>query len=371
MSTGVSPGASGHLTLIPARILPAVTRNDIPDRSYDFAIDEYVLDCDWSSIRHIYATVPPGSEQRAYALTEKLRLDRLERPDRFVAVQALYHGDFHKEIQRFLQSDLVPDPLKSQAEQTYARLQSIGGLLQAFPELRSPYDEFEAMHMADNIEHQLAAKGCQVGWESWAMPDDLSWSVFTEDTWQKIGDLLDGDERMQHLVELRPGDVCRGVIGKLEDVGAFVEVGCPEKARLHITDMTYGYISHPSELVRSGQELELKVLNVDPGRGRIEVGIKQLKPHPWQSAAQKYPVGSRVQGRVVSITNYGAFVELEPGVQGLVRIKDMLMPAGKARHPSKIVSVGEEIEVTVLKVEPYPTQENPHEKKIFLGMERR
>ena len=126
--------------------------------------------------------------------------------------------------------------------------------------------------------------------------------------------------------------------------------------------MSYGRVSHPSEMVQIGQELEVKVLDIDWERERISLGLKQLQPYPWQNVAAKYPVGTRVQGKVVSITNYGAFVELEPGIEGLVHISEMSWTRN-VRHPSKIVSIGESIEAVVLKVD-------ETEEKVSLGMKQ-
>src|SRR5207247_2305341 len=131
---------------------------------------------------------------------------------------------------------------------------------------------------------------------------------------------------------------------------------------LHITDMSYGRVSHPSEMVHIGQEVEVKVLDIDWERERISLGLKQLQPYPWKNVAAKYPVGTRVQGKVVSITNYGAFVELEPGIEGLVHISEMSWTRN-VRHPSKIVSIGETIEAVVLKVD-------ETEEKVSLGMKQ-
>src|SRR5437879_2170936 len=126
--------------------------------------------------------------------------------------------------------------------------------------------------------------------------------------------------------------------------------------------MSYGRVSHPSELVHIGQEVEVKVLDIDWERERISLGLKQLQTYPWKDVAAKYPVGTRVQGKVVSITNYGAFVELEPGIEGLVHISEMSWTRN-VRHPSKIVSIGETIEAVVLKVD-------EAEEKISLGMKQ-
>src|SRR3989454_5935595 len=149
------------------------------------------------------------------------------------------------------------------------------------------------------------------------------------------------------MKELQVGQVRKGVVKNITDVGAFIDLGGVD-GLLHITDMSYGRVSHPSEMVKFGQELEVKILDIDWERERISLGLKQLQTYPWQNVAAKYPVGTRVQGKVVSITNYGAFIELEPGIEGLVHISEMSWTRN-VRHPSKLVSIGESIEAAVLK----------------------
>jgi small subunit ribosomal protein S1 len=163
------------------------------------------------------------------------------------------------------------------------------------------------------------------------------------------------------MKELEVGQVRKGVVKNVTDFGAFIDLGGVD-GLLHITDMSYGRVSHPSEMVQIGQEVEVKILDIDWQRERISLGMKQLQSYPWKDVAQKYPVGSRVQGKVVSITNYGAFVELEPGIEGLVHISEMSWTRN-VRHPSKIVSIGETIEAVVLKVD-------ENEEKISLGMKQ-
>jgi small subunit ribosomal protein S1 len=131
---------------------------------------------------------------------------------------------------------------------------------------------------------------------------------------------------------------------------------------LHITDMSWGRVGHPSEVVKIGDDLDVKVLDIDWERERLSLGLKQLQPYPWTDVDKKYPVGSRVRGRVVSITNYGAFIELEKGVEGLVHISEMSWTRN-VRHPSKMVTLGDEVEAVVLKVD-------PTEEKISLGMKQ-
>jgi small subunit ribosomal protein S1 len=168
-------------------------------------------------------------------------------------------------------------------------------------------------------------------------------------------------KREKLMKELQKDQVRKGVVKNITDFGAFIDLGGVD-GLLHITDMSWGRISHPSELVQIGSELEVKVLDIDWERERISLGLKQLQAYPWKDVAAKYPVGTRVQGKVVSITNYGAFIELEPGIEGLVHISEMSWTRN-VRHPSKLVSIGESIEAVVLKVD-------PNEEKISLGMKQ-
>jgi small subunit ribosomal protein S1 len=168
--------------------------------------------------------------------------------------------------------------------------------------------------------------------------------------------------KREHLMkELAVGQVRKGVVKNITDFGAFIDLGGVD-GLLHITDMSYGRVSHPTEMVAIGKEVEVKILDIDWQRERISLGMKQLQSYPWQNVAAKYPVGTRVQGKVVSITNYGAFVEIEPGIEGLVHISEMSWTRN-VRHPSKIVSIGETIEAVVLKVD-------EAEEKISLGMKQ-
>jgi len=168
-------------------------------------------------------------------------------------------------------------------------------------------------------------------------------------------------KREKLMKELQKDQVRKGVVKNITDFGAFIDLGGVD-GLLHITDMSWGRISHPSELVHIGQELEVKILDIDWERERISLGLKQLQSYPWKDVAEKYPVGTRVHGKVVSITNYGAFIELEPGIEGLVHISEMSWTRN-VRHPSKLVSIGEVIEAVVLKVD-------PNEEKISLGMKQ-
>jgi len=168
-------------------------------------------------------------------------------------------------------------------------------------------------------------------------------------------------KREKLMKELQKDQVRKGVVKNITDFGAFIDLGGVD-GLLHITDMSWGRIQHPSEMVTIGNELEIKVLDIDWERERISLGLKQLQAYPWKDVAAKYPVGTRVSGKVVSITNYGAFIELEPGIEGLVHISEMSWTRN-VRHPSKLVSIGEAIEAVVLKVD-------PNEEKISLGMKQ-
>ena len=170
------------------------------------------------------------------------------------------------------------------------------------------------------------------------------------------------EKKKETLVkELLVGQVREGIVKNITDFGAFIDLGGLD-GLLHITDMSWGRVGHPSEVVDIGANLDIKVLDIDWDRERISLGLKQLLPYPWTDIDKKYPVGSRIRGKVVSITNYGAFVELEKGVEGLVHISEMSWTRN-VRHPSKVVSIGEEIEAVVLKVD-------PDDEKISLGMKQ-
>jgi small subunit ribosomal protein S1 len=168
-------------------------------------------------------------------------------------------------------------------------------------------------------------------------------------------------KREQLVKELLVGQVRRGVVKNVTDFGAFIDLGGLD-GLLHITDMSWGRVGHPSEIVQIGDELDVKVLDIDWNRERISLGLKQLLPYPWKDIERKYPVGARVRGKVVSITNYGAFIELEKGVEGLVHISEMSWTRN-VKHPSKLVNIGDEIEAVVLKVD-------RDDEKISLGMKQ-
>ncbi len=169
------------------------------------------------------------------------------------------------------------------------------------------------------------------------------------------------EKKKETLKVLEEGRVMEGVVKNITDYGVFVDLGGID-GLLHITDMSWGRVGHPSEMFSIGDEITVKVLNFDRDRERVSLGLKQLKPDPWTDAADKYPVGTRIRGRVVSLADYGAFVEVEEGVEGLIHVSEMSWTR-KVRHPSKIVNVGDEVEAVVLSI-------NPEQKRISLGMKQ-
>jgi len=161
--------------------------------------------------------------------------------------------------------------------------------------------------------------------------------------------------------ELEPGQVREGIVKNITDFGAFVDLGGVD-GLLHLTDMTWGRVGHPSDVVQIGQKVNVKVLDFDREKEKISLGLKQLTPHPWEGVNERYPVGARIKGRVVSITDYGAFIELEKGVEGLIHISEMSWTK-HVKHPSKILSVGQDVEAVVLKVD-------KESQKISLGLKQ-
>ncbi len=157
------------------------------------------------------------------------------------------------------------------------------------------------------------------------------------------------EARQRLLSEIKEGEVRRGVVKNIADFGAFVDLGGID-GLLHITDMSWGRINHPSEVVKLEQEIQVKVLKVDRATERIALGIKQLQPNPWERVVAKYTPGQRVRGRVVNLMPYGAFVELEAGIEGLVHISEMSWTK-RINHPSEVLQPGQEVEVVVLGVD--------------------
>ncbi len=168
-------------------------------------------------------------------------------------------------------------------------------------------------------------------------------------------------EREALLENLKEGAVLKGIVKNLTDYGAFVDLGGID-GLLHITDMAWKRVKHPSEVVNIGDEIEVKVLKFDRERNRVSLGLKQLGEDPWVDIARRYPVGTRVFGKVTNITDYGCFVEIEEGVEGLVHVYEMDW-TNKNIHPSKIVQVGDEVEVMVLDID-------EERRRISLGIKQ-
>jgi small subunit ribosomal protein S1 len=167
--------------------------------------------------------------------------------------------------------------------------------------------------------------------------------------------------KQEILKVLEEGVILEGTVKNITGYGAFVDLGGIDGI-LHISDMSWGRINHPSEVVQVGEKVKVVVLKFDPEKERISLGIKQLSPDPWHTVAEKYPAGTRVQGKVISLMDYGAFVELESGIEGLIHISEMSWTK-KIAHPSKILQVGQTVEVVVLNVD-------PSHRRISLGLKQ-
>jgi small subunit ribosomal protein S1 len=169
------------------------------------------------------------------------------------------------------------------------------------------------------------------------------------------------DTRSATLAAMEEGKVMQGIVKNITEYGVFADLGGVD-GLLHITDISWGRVKHPSEMFSVGDKITVKILSYDLQNERVSLGMKQLTPDPWSIATQKYPVGSRVSGKVVSLTDYGAFVELEEGIEGLIHVSEMSWTR-KVRHPSKIVSVGEMVDAVVLDLK-------PENRRISLGMKQ-
>ena len=169
------------------------------------------------------------------------------------------------------------------------------------------------------------------------------------------------EQREKMMKDLEKGQVRWGVVKNITDFGVFIDLGGVD-GLLHITDLSWGRIAHPSEIVSLDEKLQVVILDFDRERQRVSLGLKQLQPHPWENIEEKYPVRSKVSGKVVSITDYGAFIELEKGIEGLIHISEMSWTQ-HIKHPSKILSIGEEVETVVLNFD-------KDDKKISLGLKQ-
>ncbi len=168
-------------------------------------------------------------------------------------------------------------------------------------------------------------------------------------------------QREETLKHLKEGEIVEGTVKNLTDYGAFIDLRGLD-GLLHITDISWGRLGHPSEKLSVGERVRVQVLHFDQEKGKVSLGLKQILPDPWNSALENYPVGTRVQGKVVNITDYGVFVELEEGIEGLVHVSEMTW-GKKMKHPSKIVHIGDLVEVMVLDCDPV-------KRRISLGMKQ-
>jgi small subunit ribosomal protein S1 len=168
-------------------------------------------------------------------------------------------------------------------------------------------------------------------------------------------------KKSETLANIEESVVMEGTVKNITDYGAFIDLGGID-GLLHIIDMSWGRISSPNEILKVGDQVQVKVLKFDREKERISLGYKQLMPDPWQIVSERYPVGSRVHGKVVSLTDYGAFIEIEPGVEGLVHVTEMTW-SKRLKHPSKLLSIGQEVEAVVLEVD-------PQNRRISLGIKQ-
>jgi small subunit ribosomal protein S1 len=169
------------------------------------------------------------------------------------------------------------------------------------------------------------------------------------------------EQRSEIVAKLEEGQVIDGVVKNITDYGAFIDLGGID-GLLHVTDMAWRRVSHPSEIVNVGDTVKVQIIRINPETQRISLGMKQLEADPWSGIAAKYPVGARFKGKVTNIADYGAFVELEPGVEGLIHVSEMSWTK-KNIHPGKIVSTSQEVEVQVLEVD-------PQKRRISLGLKQ-
>ncbi|HYV07289.1 MAG TPA: 30S ribosomal protein S1 [Blastocatellia bacterium] len=170
-----------------------------------------------------------------------------------------------------------------------------------------------------------------------------------------------GKKKAETLANIEEGVVLEGAVKNISDYGAFIDLGGID-GLLHIIDMSWGRIQSPTDIIKVGDTLQVKVLKFDPERERISLGYKQLLPDPWQSVAERFPRGMHIRGKIVSLTDYGAFIEIEPGIEGLVHVTEMTW-SKRLKHPSKLLSIGQDVEAVVLEAD-------PNSRRISLGLKQ-
>ncbi len=168
-------------------------------------------------------------------------------------------------------------------------------------------------------------------------------------------------KKAELLEHIQPGDIREGIVKNITDFGVFLDLDGID-GLLHITDMTWKRIKHPSEMVHLGQKLEVMILNVDKDKGRVALGLKQKESNPWDQIEAKYPPGTRVKGKIVNLLPYGAFIEIEPGIEGLIHVSEMSW-VKNVTDPSEVVSKGDDVEAIVLSIQ-------KEEGKISLGIKQ-
>lgn len=168
-------------------------------------------------------------------------------------------------------------------------------------------------------------------------------------------------KREEILKTLEKGQVRRGIVKNITDFGVFIDLGGVD-GLLHITDLSWGRVNHPKEIVSFDQEIDVMILDFDEEKRRISLGLKQLQPHPWENIAERFPIGSKVKGKVVSLTDYGAFIEIEKGIEGLIHVSEMSW-SHHVKNPAQVLKEGDEVEAVLLSIE-------PEERKISLGLKQ-
>ncbi|RPH99314.1 MAG: 30S ribosomal protein S1, partial [Calditrichaeota bacterium] len=168
-------------------------------------------------------------------------------------------------------------------------------------------------------------------------------------------------QREKILTDLERGQILEGIVKNITDFGVFIDLGGVD-GLLHINDLSWGRVAHPSEVVALDEKIKVVILDYNEDKDRISLGLKQLQPHPWEGVGEKYPVGSVIRGKIVSLSDYGAFVELEKGVEGLIHISEMSWTQ-HIKHPSKLLAVGEMVDAKVLNIQ-------KEERKISLGLKQ-
>ncbi len=168
-------------------------------------------------------------------------------------------------------------------------------------------------------------------------------------------------KREEILKTLEKGQVRRGIVKNITDFGVFIDLGGVD-GLLHITDLSWGRVNHPKEILSLDQEIDVMILDFDEEKKRISLGLKQLQPHPWENIAERFPIGSKVKGKVVSLTDYGAFVEIEKGIEGLIHVSEMSW-SHHVKNPAQVLREGDEVEAVLLSIE-------PEERKISLGLKQ-